>query len=148
MNEPAVIRRILEQSKVVAVVGLSDKPGRASLPIARYLKQQGYRIVPINPAATEILGETAYPSLEAASAAVGKIDLVNVFRAPEFIPEIVREAVRLKIPALWVQEGIRHEEAARLAEEAGLQVVMDRCIFQDHASLMPPGSHRGQESGA
>ncbi len=132
MNEPETIREILENSKTIAVIGLSDKPGRASLGVSRFLQQQGYRIIPVNPLATTVLGEQAYPTLDAAYQALGgKIDLVNVFRAPAYIPEIVKDVIRLKIPRLWLQEGVCHEAAAASAEAAGIKVVMDHCILKE-----------------
>ncbi len=132
MNEPETIREILEQTRTIAVVGLSDKPGRASFGVSKFMQQQGYRIIPINPRAHSVLGEQAYSTLEEAYLSVGKyIDLVNVFRAPEHVPEIVREVIRLKIPRLWLQEGVCNEEAAQLAEAAGIRVVMDRCILKE-----------------
>ena len=133
MNEPETIRTILEKTKTIAVVGLSDNPSRASNGVSRYMQRQGYRILPINPKLTEVLGETAYASLDAASAARCPIELVDVFRAPEFVPQIVKDLIRLKLPYLWLQEGVRHEEAAHMAEEAGVLVVMDRCLYQEHA---------------
>ncbi len=132
VNEPETIRSILENTRTIAVVGLSDKPDRASFGVSRFMQRQGYRIVPVNPNLSQVLGETVYRTLDEAVAAVGKIDLVNVFRAPEFVPEIVKDVIRLKIPRLWLQEGVCHEEAAHRAEEAGVKVVMDRCIFQDY----------------
>jgi uncharacterized protein len=132
LNDPGLIRTILDQAKTIAVVGLSDKPDRASFGVSRYMQRNGYRIVPVNPLLSEVLGEKSYPTLEAAAAAVGNIDLVDVFRAPQFIPQIVDDVIRLKIPYLWLQQGVTHEEAAKRAETAGVKVVMDRCIFQDH----------------
>ncbi len=132
MNEPETIREILEDTKTIAVVGLSDKPGRASLGVSRFMQQQGYRIIPVNPLARSVLGEQAYATLEDAwRAHDGKIDLVNVFRAPTYVPEIVSDVIRLKIPRLWLQEGVYHEEAAASAEAAGISVVMDRCILKE-----------------
>ena len=135
MNEPETIRTILDKTKTIAVIGLSDKPDRPSFRVSKYMQQEGYRIVPVHPNVTQALGEKAYPTLDDAYAAVGKIDLVNVFRAPEYVPEIVKDVMRLKIPYLWLQEGVCHEEAVRWAEAAGIQVVMDRCIYKDHARL-------------
>lgn len=129
MNEPETIRTILENAKTIAVVGLSDRPERASFSVSQQMQRRGYRIVPINPRLSSVLGEKAYPTLDAAQAAVGTIDLVNVFRASEFVPEIVRDLIRLKIPYLWLQQGVCHDEAAQLAEAAGIKVVMDRCIY-------------------
>jgi uncharacterized protein len=132
MNEPETILEILENSKTIAVVGLSDKPGRPSLGVSRFMQQQGYQILPVNPRAQSVLGEKAYATLEEAWRALdGKIDLVNVFRAPEFVPAIVDDVIRLKIPRLWLQEGIIHEEAAASARAAGVKVVMDHCILKE-----------------
>jgi len=131
MNEPETIREILETTKTIAVVGLSDRPGRASLGVSKFMQQQGYRIIPVNPLVGTVLGERAYANLdEAAAANDGNIDLVNVFRAHQFVPEIVTDVVRLKIPGLWLQEGVCHKEAAQRAEDAGVRVVMDRCIMK------------------
>lgn len=136
MNEPETIRTILEKTKTIAVVGLTDRPNRPALHVSRYMQQEGYRIIPINPTVTKVLGEKAYPTLEAACAAEGKIDLVNVFRASEYVPEIVKDVMRLEIPYLWLQEGVCHEEAVRWAENVGILVVMDRCIYKEHARLV------------
>ena len=136
MNEPETIRTILKTAKTIAVVGLSDKPGRPSLSVAHYLQQHGYRIVPVNPEAKSrtILGEPTFDSLDEAYAAVGKIDVVVVFRDPVYVPEIVKDVIRLKIPYLWLQEGVCHDEAAGWAEADGIGVVMDRCILKAHAA--------------
>lgn len=132
MNEPDSIREILERTKTIAVVGLTNREGRASLGISRFMQSRGYRILPVNPAIESVLGERAYPTLDEAVASAGvAIDLVNVFRAPEYVPEIVKDAIRLKIPYLWLQEGVIHSEAAGWAEAAGIKVVMDRCILKD-----------------
>ncbi len=133
MNEPETIRTILKNSKTIAVLGLSNNPDRPSFSVSRYMQMQGYRILPVNPAIAEALGERAYPTLDAAISAEGKIDLVNVFRASEFVPEIVKDVMRLKIPYLWLQEGVCHDEAVKRAEEDGILVVMDRCIYKEHA---------------
>ena len=135
MNEPEIMREMLENTKTIAVVGLTDRDGRASYGVSRFMQQQGYRIVPVNPRITESLGEKAYPTLEAAVAAhprgsESEIQMVNVFRAPEFVPEIVEEAIRLKLPYLWLQEGVVHEEAAARAEAAGMRGVMDHCLLK------------------
>lgn len=134
MNEPETIRGILENAKTIAVVGLSDRLGRASQGVSRYLQQHGYRIVPVNPMARSktILGEQVYASLDDACAAVGTIDVVDVFRNPVFVPEIVKDLIRLKIPALWLQEGVCHDEAAGWAEVDGIKVVMDHCMLREH----------------
>ncbi|MBV8115914.1 MAG: CoA-binding protein [Silvibacterium sp.] len=131
MNETSTIREILDRVTTIAVVGLTNREGRASLGVSRFMKSRGYRIVPVNPKIDNALGERAYPSLDAAVEAVEDISLVNVFRAPAFVPEIVRDVIRLKIPYLWLQEGVVHEEAAGWAEAAGVKVVMDRCILKD-----------------
>lgn len=135
MNEPQAIREMLDKTRTIAVIGLSDKPGRASFGVSRYMQQHGYRIIPVTPKGSEILGETCYPNLDDACEVVGKIDLVNVFRAPKFVPGIVHDVIRLKIPYLWLQEGVIHDEAAGLAEFAGIKVVMDRCLYKEHAQL-------------
>jgi uncharacterized protein len=131
MNEPATIREILDHAKTIAVVGLTDREGRASLGVSRFMQSRGYRIVPVNPLIDSSLGEKAYPTLDAAIEAVPDIALVNVFRAPAFVPEIVKDVIRLRIPYLWLQEGVVHDEAATSAEAAGVKVVMDRCILKD-----------------
>jgi len=132
MNEPALIQQILDSVRTIAVVGLTDREGRASYGVARFIQSQGYRIVPVNPRIESSLGEKAYPDLDAAWQALGgNIDLVNVFRAPEHVPEVVKDVIRLKIPYLWLQEGVVHEEAAEWAEKAGVKVVMDRCLLKD-----------------
>lgn len=132
MNEPETIREILDQVRTIAVVGLTNREGRASYGVSRFMQNQGYRIVPVNPTIDSALGEKAYPDLDAVHEALGgAIDLVNVFRAPEFVPEIVKDVIRLKIPRLWLQEGVVHDEAAGWAEAAGIRVVMDRCILKE-----------------
>lgn len=132
MNEPSVIREILDRTSTIAVVGLTDREGRASLGVSRYMQSQGYRIIPVNPQIESALGEKAYPGLDEAVAALGPaIQLVNVFRAPEHVPEIVKDVIRLRIPWLWLQEGVVHDEAASWAEAAGIRVVMDRCILKE-----------------
>ncbi|MGB9030461.1 MAG: CoA-binding protein [Acidobacteriaceae bacterium] len=131
MNEPATIREILDHAHTIAVVGLTNREGRASLGVSRFMQSQGYRIIPVNPAIDSVLGEKAYPDLDSAFAAHPEIDLVNVFRAPEFVPAIVQDVIRLKIPRLWLQEGVVHPEAAAQAEAAGVKVVMDHCILKE-----------------
>lgn len=135
MNEPELIREILENCTTIAVVGLSNNEGRASHGVSRFMQSRGYRIVPINPTIETALGETAYPTLNAACAAVGGIRLANVFRAPEYVPAIVDEVIRLQIPYLWLQEGVIHHEAAARAEAAGVKVVMGRCILKERMNL-------------
>lgn len=126
------IREILQGSKTVAVVGLSPKPDRDSYRVAEYLKEKGYRIFPVNPAVDNILGEKAYPDL---GSVPEKIDVVDIFRRPEHVPAIVDEAIEVGARTLWMQLGVVNEEAAKKATEAGLEVVMDRCMMADHKRL-------------
>jgi predicted CoA-binding protein len=128
MNE-ADIKSILEETKTVAVVGLSPREERDSYRVAEYLQSQGYRIIPVNPNADGILGERSYPDLVSIPE---PIDVVDVFRRSEAVPGIVEEAIKVGARAVWMQEGVIHEEAAARAREAGLQVVMDRCIMIEH----------------
>jgi len=128
MNEPVKIRDILKL-KTVAVVGLSPKPERPSYRVASYLKSHGYRIIPVNPGQQEILGEKCYRSLKEIP---GAVEVVDVFRRSEEVPPIVDEAIAIKAKALWLQDGVIHEESARKAEEAGLLVVMDDCMLRQH----------------
>lgn len=138
MNEPATIQEILDRTQTIAVVGLADHEGRASYGVSRFIQSQGYRILPINPNIQSSLGEPAFPTLDAAATAhPGQIQLVNVFRRPEYVPEIVDEVIRLKIPYLWLQEGVIHEEAAAKAEAAGVKVVMDHCLFKERLAHGP-----------
>ena len=120
---------LLKKAKTIAVVGLSNKPLRPSHGVSLYMQQQGYRIIPVNPNIQRVLGEKAYPSLKDVP---DKIDIVNVFRRSEFVPEIVEQAIALKVPAVWMQEEIVHEPAAKKARQAGILVVMDRCILKEH----------------
>ena len=132
MAAPAVpdqITEILQKAKTIAVVGLSDNPLRPSHGVAAYLQSQGYRIIPVNPEITSSLGEQAYPSLLDVPE---KIDIVDIFRRPEFVEEVVDQAIQLKVPAVWMQEEIVHEKAAQKARSAGIYVVMDRCILLEH----------------
>ena len=137
MEDP-IIREILKTSRVIAVVGLSPKEDRASYRVASYLKGQGYRIIPVNPAVTEVLGEKAYPSLEDIPAHI-PLDVVDVFRRPEDVPPIAEQAVVRGARTLWLQEGIVHEESARKAEAAGLRVIQDRCMLKEHKRLCGSG---------
>ncbi len=130
------IEEILKGSKTVAVVGLSPKPDRPSYDVARYLQARGYRIIPVNPQATEGLGEKSYPSLAAVPVPV---DVVDIFRRSEDVPPIVDEAVRVKARVVWMQEGIVNEQAADAARRAGLDVVMDRCMQKEHKRLVAQG---------
>lgn len=129
VNDTEVIKRILDECKTIAVVGLSSNPIRPSFGVARYMQQRDYRIIPINPNETEVLGERAYASL---AAAPEKFDLVDIFRRSEEAGEHVDEAIRLGARAVWLQEGVIDEDAAARALEAGLMVVMDRCILKEH----------------
>ncbi len=125
---------MLRYCRTIAVVGLSPKPHRASFDVARYMQANGYRIVPVNPHADEILGEKAYATLLEASQ-VEKIDLVNCFRNSKDIPPIVNDAIAIGVKAVWMQLGISHAGAAARAQAAGLQVVQDRCLKIDHRAL-------------
>jgi uncharacterized protein len=124
MTESEQITELLKNAKTIAVVGLSDSPMRTSYGVSEYMQSQGYRIVPVNPLIGASLGEKAYPTL---SDVREKIDIVNVFRRSGFVAEVVEEAIRLKLPAIWMQE-----EAAAKARAAGIFVVMDRCILKVH----------------
>ena len=126
------ISEILRMGRTIAVVGLSAKRYRPSYGVAEYMQRAGYRIIPVNPHETEVLGEKCYPDLESVPE---PIDIVDIFRRSEFVPEIVEAAIRKGAKAIWMQEGVIHEEAARRAKEAGLAVVMDRCILKDHRRL-------------
>ena len=126
------IEEILRNSKTIAVVGLSPNPMRPSYDVARYLKEQGYCIIPVNPMVEEVLGEKSYPNL---SAIPERVDVVDVFRRSEEVPAIVEEAIKIKAPVVWMQEGVIHEEAAARAQEAGLSVVMDMCMMTEHQRL-------------
>jgi hypothetical protein len=125
------ILQLLRNVKTIAVIGLSDHPGRPSYEVSAYMQSRGYRIVPINPMVDHVLGEKAYPTLTEA-ARHEHLDLVDVFRRPEAVPAIVDEVLALKLPALWLQETVVHEQAAAKARAAGVFVVMDRCILKDH----------------
>jgi len=127
------ILELLKKAKTIAVVGLTDDPSKPSYGVSQYMQSNGYRIVPIHPKLSKVLGERAYPSLSEAAKAE-KIDLVDVFRRPDAVPAIVDEVLALGIPALWLQETVVHEEAARKAREAGVLVVMDKCILKEHAA--------------
>ena len=131
------MRKLLETSRVIAVVGLSPKEDRPSYRVAAYLKAQGYRILPVNPGAPEILGERSYATLEEIPPEI-RIDLVDVFRRPEDCLAIAEQAVARGARVLWLQEGIVNEEAAQRARSAGLQVVMDRCMLKEHKRLLTP----------
>jgi hypothetical protein len=138
-NDPALIDEILRTAKTIAVVGMSDKSWRASHNIGRYLAANGYRVIPVNPALTEVLGLKCFPDLDAAQAASRQetgagIDLVDVFRASESVPAIVDDVIRLGIPYLWLQDGVIHEEAVARAHAAGVKCVQNDCIFREHSA--------------
>ena len=124
------IQRVLHNAKTIAIVGLSNNPLRASYFVGYYMKRHGYRVIPVNPRESEILGETSYPSLRDVPSPV---DVVNVFRAPSALPGIAEDAVAIKASTLWCQFGVINEEGARIAADAGLTVVMDRCLKVEHA---------------
>ena len=130
MSSPSdPIRDLLLRAKTIAVVGLSSDPMRPSFGVSQYMQRKGYRIIPVNPNETEVLGARAYGSL---AEIPEPVDLVDVFRRPQFVPEVVDEAIRLNIPAIWLQEGVVHKVAAQKARDAGLTVVMDLCILKEH----------------
>jgi len=123
------IHELLSRIKTIAVVGLSNSPLRPSHGVSAYMQSQGYKIIPVNPQISEALGEIAYPSLLDVPE---KIDLVDVFRRSEYVDEIVEQAIQLKIPAIWLQEEVVNEQAAEKARQAGIFVVMDRCVLKEH----------------
>jgi uncharacterized protein len=123
------IGELLKRTKTIAVVGLSDSPLRPSYGVSAYMQSHGYKIIPVNPSIKGSLGEKSVPSLAEIEE---KIDMVDVFRRPEYVPELVDEAIRLKVPAIWLQEDVIHEEAAEKARQAGIFVVMDKCILKEH----------------
>lgn len=126
-NDP--IADLLRNSKTIAVVGLSDNPMKPSFGVSQYMQSRGYKIIPVNPQIEEALGEKSYASLLDVPE---KIDIVDVFRRPDAVPEIVDQAIQLKVPAIWLQETVVHEEAAEKARKAGIFVVMDKCILKEH----------------
>lgn len=130
MTEP--IEPILRSARIIAVVGLSGKRFRPSHGVSEYMQRAGYRIIPVNPGITGALGERSYPDLDAVPE---KIDIVNIFRRSEHVPAIVDAAIRIGAKVVWMQEGVVHEAAARKAREAGLSVVMDRCLLKEHRRL-------------
>lgn len=132
------LRSLLGEAHVVAVVGVSSSPSRPSYGVASYLQEHGYRIVPVNPHETEVLGETAYASLLDIPRDI-RVDVVDVFRRPEHTPEVARQAVAIGARVLWLQEGIVNEEAARIAAEGGLEVIMGVCIRHVREQLMAEG---------
>ncbi|HBI23860.1 MAG TPA: CoA-binding protein [Nitrospiraceae bacterium] len=130
------IEKIIKESKNVAVVGLSNKLGRPSLTVASYLKGQGYKIIPVNPTIQEVGGDKCYPDL---ASVPDKIDIVDVFRKSDEVLPVVDAAIKIGAKAIWMQEGVVNEEAANKAREAGLMVVMDKCMLKEHARLKREG---------
>jgi uncharacterized protein len=133
LKQSDLIYELLSHAKTIAVVGLSESPLRPSHGVSAYMQAEGYKIIPVNPEIAEALGEKSYPSLlEMPREVSAKIDLVDVFRRPEFVDEIVEQAIQLNIPAIWLQEGVINERAAEKARKAGIFVVMDRCVLKEH----------------
>ena len=132
-QDPLTIQRVLHTAKTIAIVGLSDNELRASYFVGYYLRRHGYRIIPVNPRQTEILGQKCYPSLLDVPEPV---DIVDVFRAPGALPGIARDAVAIQAGTLWCQFGVINEEGARIAEDGGLTVIMDRCLKVEHARYL------------
>jgi predicted CoA-binding protein len=138
-NNRDLIDEMLRNARNIAVLGMSDKPHRASFNIGRYLAAHGYRIFPVNPAIQEVLGRPSYPDLDAAQAAARAetgqgIDLADVFRASEHVPPIIDDVIRLGIPYLWLQDGVIHDEAVARARAAGVKCVQNDCIFREHSA--------------
>jgi predicted CoA-binding protein len=129
LDDSDPIRELLSRAKTIAVVGLSDSPLRPSHGVAAYMQAQGYKIIPVNPGIPEALGEKSYPSLLEVPE---KIDIVNIFRRPAFVEEVIDQAIRLKIPAVWMQEEVINHPAAEKARKAGMFVAMDLCILKEH----------------
>ncbi|HET7923213.1 MAG TPA: CoA-binding protein [Gammaproteobacteria bacterium] len=132
---PDRIRDLLQGARTLAVVGLSPNPARPSHGVARAMRGFGYKIIPVRPATDAVLGEPAVPDLKSLP---GPVDIVDVFRAPEHVDDIVEDCIALKLPALWLQEGVVNEAAAQRARAAGMLVVMDRCIYKDYRALVAP----------
>jgi hypothetical protein len=141
MSEQDAAGEILARCRVVAMVGLSNKPDRPSYRVARYLQSHGYRVIPVNPGLTEVLGEKSYPDL---ASVPGQVDVVDIFRRSEDVPPIVDAAIARGIKAVWMQEGVVSEAAAERARAAGLLVVMDHCMMKEHKKRHP----RAPESAA
>ncbi len=127
------VSEILRAGQTIAVVGLSSKRYRPSFGVAEYMKNAGFRIIPVNPFESEVLGEKSYPALDSVPE---HVDIVDIFRRSEFVLEIVEAAVRIGARAIWMQEGVVNEQAAKKARAAGLEVVMDRCILKEHRRLL------------
>jgi predicted CoA-binding protein len=132
------IAELLKRAKTIAVVGLSDNPMRPSHGVSAYMQSHGYRIIPVNPHIAECLGEKAYATLLdiPEKDVPEKIDIVNIFRRPQYVEEVVDQAIQIKVPVIWMQEEVVHEKAAEKARQAGIFVVMDRCILQEHRARM------------
>ncbi len=133
MND-ADLTRLLTESKNVAIVGVSDNPARASYGVARFLQRQGFHIIPVNPALTELLGEKSYPRVQDIPE---QVDIVDIFRRSEFVGEVVEDALLKHPRCIWMQEGVEHHDAAKAAQAAGVSVVMNRCILKELARLLP-----------
>ena len=133
ITQPDPIADLLRRAKTIAVVGLSESPFRPSHGVSAYMQSHGYRIIPVNPQIQEVLGEKSYSSLLSINE---KVDIVNIFRRPEFVDEIVEQAIQLTVPAIWMQEDVVNEPAAERARRAGIFVVMDRCILKEHRARM------------
>ena len=135
MNHDQKMKDILVSTKTIASVGVSSNPEKDSYQVVAYLKDQGYQIIPVNPTATEILGEKSYPDLESVPV---KVDLVQVFRKPEDVPPVVESAIKIGAQVVWMQEGVVNEEVAQKARDAGLQVMMEACMRATHRRLIGP----------
>jgi len=126
------LSEIFESARTIAVVGVSSKRYRPSYGVTEYMQRAGYRIIPVNPQETEVLGEKSYPDLDSVP---DPVDIVDIFRRSEFVPDIVDAAIRKGVKVIWMQEGVIHEEAARRAEAAGVTVIMDHCILKEHRRM-------------
>jgi predicted CoA-binding protein len=144
IDDVSGLRRILLQSRTIAVVGLSGSWYRPSFFAAKYMQDHGYRIIPVNPNCTEVLGQKCYPALRAMP---DKVDIVDCFRKPDELPSIARDAVAIGAKVLWMQLGIRNEEAAKIALDAGLDVVMNRCVKIEHARILGGLNWAGVNTG-
>jgi predicted CoA-binding protein len=131
-SSPRLIKEILEEARTIAIIGISDDPSRPSNEIARYLIENGYHVVGVNPSLEEVLGALCYPSLKAIPEPV---DVVDVFRKPDALESIVEDVIRLEIPYLWLQEGVVNPDAALRAKSAGIKVIMDHCMKKEHTRL-------------
>jgi len=131
------IKSILNDTRTIAVIGLSPKPKRPSHSVSKAMQGFGYQIIPVRPAVDEVLGETAYADLESIPAdLLAKIDMVDVFRAPDKITPIIDACIKLKIPLIWLQDGVVNEAEAARAQAAGISVIMDRCVYRDYVQLL------------